>query len=271
MSWQSGQLDYTDLSPNAGLLGTQIADGTIQLRNIAPQTVLNTHIVNQTITNTQVAQNTITGGTTGNLALNTLTADNISAGTITASQIAANTITGTNILTMDLTGKSATFDTGTIGGFTMGADYLRDTGNSFGLASTVTGGDDVRFWAGSTFANRATAPFNVTEAGVITATSGIVGGWNLSSTALVGPAGAIFRSGQSDFNVGTGFWLGNVSGTPKFSIGTQGGNSMRWDGTNLIVTGAFTASTVMQTFSYTVANLPVPPTIIGYNSPGGNS
>ena len=56
---------------------------------------------------------------------------------------------------------------GTIGGFTIGADYIRDVANSMGLASTVTGGDDVRFWAGDTFANRATAPFRVTEAGIL--------------------------------------------------------------------------------------------------------
>lgn len=60
--------------------------------------------------------------------------------------------------------------TGTIGAFEIGADYIRDAANSFGLASTVSGGDDVRFWAGATFANRATAPFRVTEAGVVTAT-----------------------------------------------------------------------------------------------------
>lgn len=60
---------------------------------------------------------------------------------------------------------------GTIGGFTVGADYIKDAADSMGLASTVTGGDDVRFWAGSTFANRATAPFRVTEAGAVTATS----------------------------------------------------------------------------------------------------
>lgn len=73
---------------------------------------------------------------------------------------------------------------GTIGGFSIGTDYIRDAANSFGLASTVTGSDDVRFWAGGTYANRATAPFRVTEAGVVTATSGTIGGFTLSSTAL---------------------------------------------------------------------------------------
>ena len=64
-----------------------------------------------------------------------------------------------------------TATTGSIGGFDIGTDYIRDVANSFGLASTVTGGDDVRFWAGATFANRATAPFRVTEAGVLAASS----------------------------------------------------------------------------------------------------
>src|SRR3990167_4151307 len=73
----------------------------------------------------------------------------------------------------NLTATSATIignitaNSGAIGGFDIGADYIRDVANSFGLASTVTGGDDVRFWAGATFANRATAPFRITEAGVI--------------------------------------------------------------------------------------------------------
>ncbi len=62
-----------------------------------------------------------------------------------------------------------TASTGTIGGFTIGADYIRDAANSMGIASTVTASDDVRFWAGDTYVNRATAPFRVTEAGLLTA------------------------------------------------------------------------------------------------------
>jgi hypothetical protein len=63
---------------------------------------------------------------------------------------------------------------GTIGGFSLGSDYIRDTGNSFGFASTVTGGDDTRFWAGATFANRATAPMRISESGDIVAGGGFV-------------------------------------------------------------------------------------------------
>lgn len=60
---------------------------------------------------------------------------------------------------------SITATSGTIGGFSIGADYIRDTANSFGLASTVTAGDDVRIWAGATFASRATAPARIYESG----------------------------------------------------------------------------------------------------------
>lgn len=60
-----------------------------------------------------------------------------------------------------------TATSGAIGGFNIGSDYIRDVANSFGLASTVTGSDDIRFWAGATFANRATAPFRVYESGIV--------------------------------------------------------------------------------------------------------
>lgn len=77
-------------------------------------------------------------------------------------------------------------DSGEIGGFVIGADYLRDAADSMGLASVVTGGDDVRFWAGATFANRASAPFRVTEAGVVYATSLEHSGGSISGVPISG-------------------------------------------------------------------------------------
>ncbi len=98
---------------------------------------------------------------------------------------AGNTTAGT--ATFSVTKTGALFSTaGTIGGFSIGTDYLRDVGNSFGLASTVTGGDDIRFWAGDTFANRATAPFRLTEAGLMYASGAtIVGDVTFASTNRV--------------------------------------------------------------------------------------
>ena len=97
---------------------------------------------------------------------------------------------------------------GSIGGFQVGTDYIRDIADSFGLSSAVTGGDDIRFWAGSTLANRATAPFSITESGVVKATSGTIGGNVLSSTSISsstfvsGPLGLGWRvlsTGSAEF------------------------------------------------------------------------
>lgn len=73
---------------------------------------------------------------------------------------------------------------GTIGGFDIGSDYVRDAADSFGIASTVTGGDDVRFWAGDTYANRASADFRVTEAGAVTASSITITGGSIAGTPI---------------------------------------------------------------------------------------
>ena len=136
---------------------------------------------------------------------------------------------------------SITASSGTIGGFSIGADYIRDAANSFGLASTVTGGDDVRFWAGATFANRATAPFRLTEAGVLTAASGTIGGWTINATTITGGSVTIDSSGdvyagQTAYDTGTGWYL-DGSGTPRMSMGNSAGNKFTYDGTDFVVTG----------------------------------
>jgi len=67
--------------------------------------------------------------------------------------------------------------------------------------------------------------------GTLTAASGTLGDVTL-------PTGGDIRSGQTAFNTGTGFFLGNVGGTPKFSIGNPNGANMRWTGSQLIIEGA---------------------------------
>jgi len=81
-----------------------------------------------------------------------------------------------NVTTADtLTVAGAiTATSGTIGGWVIDADSLKDAAGIVGMSSAVTGADDVRFWAGH--ATPLSAPFYVTEAGVLTATSGTFGG-----------------------------------------------------------------------------------------------
>lgn len=58
-------------------------------------------------------------------------------------------------------------ESGTIGGFTIDATSIKDIAGLVGLSSVVTGGDDIRFFAGH--ATMASAPFKVTEAGYVIA------------------------------------------------------------------------------------------------------
>jgi hypothetical protein len=145
---------------------------------------------------------------------------------------------------------TVTANAGTIGGFNIGSSYIRDTANSFGLSSTVTGGNDPRFWAGTTLANIATAPVRIYEDGSLVATNinatGSIyatSGWIGSPTALVyesqgintGTTGFV-RGGQTSYNTGTGYFIGYDSGSYKLSLGNAAsGQYLAWDGSQLVV------------------------------------
>ncbi len=78
-----------------------------------------------------------------------------------------------------------TSTSGTIGGWTLGANALT-TGSgatTVGLDNTVTGGDDIRIYAGS--ATPASAPFRVTEAGAVTALSITITGGTIDGTSTL--------------------------------------------------------------------------------------
>lgn len=133
-------------------------------------------------------------------------------------------------------------DTGMIGGFDIGSDYIRDSVNTFGLASTVTGGDDIRFWAGETFANRATAPLRISESGALVATSaditgtinsdsGTIGGFTLGAGSLTAGAGSSYIELSSSGTAG--MKLGGTSSTPGYDGHTDVGFAVE-GGTNAI-------------------------------------
>ena len=128
-------------------------------------------------------------------------------------------VTTANTLTIK---GSITATTGTIGGFDIGSDYIRDAANSMGLASTVTGGDDVRFWAGATFANRATAPFYVTEAGAFTATSVTINNQTMSGQDMFGDGsdGAVVISGNTTLS--RDMFYTNLTVNAGFTLTTAG-------------------------------------------------
>ena len=84
---------------------------------------------------------------------------------------------------------------------------------------------------------------------------------------VLGTTGFV-KAGQTDYATGTGFFLGYSSDDYKFSIGSST-NYLRWDGSYLTLKGSFDIGStgVLNNSSYTVANLPIPPTTVGFNSP----
>ncbi len=152
-----------------------------------------------------------------------------------------------NVTTADtLTVKGAiTATSGTIGGWVISATALKDVAGTVGMSSAVTGGDDVRFFAGH--ATPTSAPFRVTESGALVASSitatgtiNATGGYvGAGSTALgiesagfnIGTTGHI-RGGQTAYDTGTGFFLGYSTDAYKFSI-ANGQYKMLYDGTTL--------------------------------------
>lgn len=142
-----------------------------------------------------------------------------------------------------------TSTSGTIGGFTIGPDYIRDNADSFGLASTVTGGDDVRFWAGNTFANRAAAPFRLTEAGALVATSATISGAITASSGSV--TGVMSVTGAGSFQAGGGLVRLDSTGLnlDASTSGFAAANSVTWKSSGNIVGSV--SSTFVGSAAYT--------------------
>ena len=82
---------------------------------------------------------------------------------------------------------------------------------------------------------------NSADAGADVTQTIIDGGLITTGYITLGVSGNI-KSGQTAYDTGTGFWLGNDGGTPKFSIGVQAGNKMTWDGSALTINGSVITS-----------------------------
>jgi len=80
---------------------------------------------------------------------------------------------------------------------------------------------------------------------------------------------ASIRGGQTDYNTGTGYFLGLSNAVYKFSIGTPAGNYMTWDGSYLRMKGSFDVGSagVFNNSVYTVATLPQGPTSTAFLMP----
>jgi hypothetical protein len=153
-----------------------------------------------------------------------------------------------------LTKPTTTVD-GTTGGITVGniimgsTNFIRggatgyNTGTGFWLGYDTSPTAGYKFFVGAASGNKMTWDGStLAVTGTITATTGTIGGWTIGPTTI--SSGGLYldstqksiRSGQTNYDTGTGYWLGNVSGTAKLSIGSTT-NYFKWDGSNLAVQG----------------------------------
>ena len=89
-----------------------------------------------------------------------------------------------------------------------------------------------------------------TTTGQTVATSGLEAGTTVTQGGITMNQGGSIKGGQSAYNSGTGFFLGYDTNKYKFSIGNASNEALTFDGTNLAITGAITATS--GTFTGTV-------------------
>ena len=76
----------------------------------------------------------------------------------------------------------------------------------------------------------------------IIATNEIRGEHIYAGSTIEIASGGYIHSGQTAYDTGTGWWLGDDSGVIKLSIGNSSGNKLLWTGSALEITGKVTAS-----------------------------
>jgi hypothetical protein len=156
---------------------------------------------------------------------------------------------------------SITATSGTIGGFTVNPTDGLYAGTG---ATRVQMKPGAGIWTGATAIG--SAPFSVTNAGVLTAESGTIGGWILAATTLTGTGVTLSSTGDAYIAIGTtpptapatgtGIFInktglfGLSANTQNFIIDATNGNITANAGT----IGAFTINTHLYTGSKTAYN-----------------
>ena len=259
----TGQLTNSQIADLAAakltgqITNTQISDDSISTPKLQAGSITTAKIAASAITADTIASNTITAA---KIAFGTITGDRISANTITASQIAAATITGDKIAANTVTASNIAADTITAGQIAAGAintDELAANAVTAAkiaagtitsdkiAANTITAGNiaAATITAAQLATNSVTADkiqagavtaakVSVTELSALSANMG-----NITAGTIVLPSSGFIRSGQTAYNTGTGFYIGNDSGTPKLSIGNSSGKRITWDGTDFSISG----------------------------------
>ena len=135
---------------------------------------------------------------------------------------------------------------GRIGNFVINADDIRSSNYSAGVGGLRLNSDG------------SAEIYNLTARGNITANSLNAATGSFGTVSIV--SGGSINLGQTAFNSGSGFWLGDAGGAAKFSIGSPTGPHLNFDSqTNILDIsdpsfGAFTAFVVGGDLSSSVGN-----------------
>lgn len=109
---------------------------------------------------------------------------------------------------------------GSIGGWTLANNRL-SSGSGSSYVGLDSGNTTYAIWAGSSTASA--APFRVTRAGAMTATSGSVGGWTLASNLLSSGSGSSYVGLSSNSSDTYAIWTGSTSaGSAPFRVSRAG-------------------------------------------------
>lgn len=171
--------------------------------------------------------------------IGSVNADTIDAGTISAEMISGGTLS-TSLLNIDGSTITTNATTGALEVGTITIDSADITDGS--ITDAKIGGaiqssdysvedasaDPPTVAAGWKIDKAGAAEFtNATFRGSLEAPTGTIGSVTLATDGNI-------KSGQTAYNTGTGFFLGNDNGTAKFSIGS-GNSSLTWDGSSLVL------------------------------------
>lgn len=198
----------------------KIANAAVTAAKVAANAIQTVHIDQAAITEAELSDNAVIART---IAAGAIVAGKISANAVLADNLAANSVTAQKILAGSI--QTAHMDVGSIN-----ADRL--VLNSITAAQiqalTITGA----LIAADTITGNKIA-VNTLTANNINSLA------NFAKVMTISPSGYI-SSGQTAYNTGSGFWLGNVGGVTKFSLGDPAGNFLTWDGQVLTLNGSMT-------------------------------
>jgi hypothetical protein len=195
------------LATKSSVTNAELAANAVEAGNIAALAVTSGKIAAAAVIAGKIAANAVTAD---EIAANSITAGKIVVGAITADRIAADTITANNISSLSFSGKTATFDQGSIGGWSMSASQLTANAAGGGDGSYTTSG--IRLGSGGWISAKnfyIDSAGNAGFRGNITATGGSFSGDVTAGSATLNSLGITFgslrlTSSGIDF-VGSGF------------------------------------------------------------------